>query len=59
MISNFLKPKAKGICKKKFSSINEQEIENFDKMALEWWNPEGKYKKLHELNPLRMSYIRK
>jgi 2-polyprenyl-6-hydroxyphenyl methylase / 3-demethylubiquinone-9 3-methyltransferase len=28
-------------------------------MAAEWWDPNGKFKPLHKLNPVRLGYIRK
>ena len=35
----------------KFSStIDPLEIANFNEIADEWWNPEGKFKPLHQLN---------
>lgn len=33
------------------------EIAKFQAMAEEWWNPEGKFKPLHMLNPCRLEYI--
>jgi 2-polyprenyl-6-hydroxyphenyl methylase / 3-demethylubiquinone-9 3-methyltransferase len=38
---------------------NVQEVEKFSKISKEWWNPNGKFKPLHELNPHRMRFIRK
>ena len=35
------------------------EFKNFSDLALEWWNPNGKFKILHEILPLRMDYILK
>jgi 2-polyprenyl-6-hydroxyphenyl methylase/3-demethylubiquinone-9 3-methyltransferase len=40
------------------SSVDPQEIERFDAMAADWWNPRGTMKALHRLNPLRLRYIR-
>ena len=40
------------------SSIDPKEIERFDAMAADWWNPRGTMKALHRLNPLRLRYIR-
>ncbi len=39
------------------SSINIDELEKFDKISNEWWDPNGKFKILHRINPVRMSYI--
>ncbi|WP_423063550.1 bifunctional 2-polyprenyl-6-hydroxyphenol methylase/3-demethylubiquinol 3-O-methyltransferase UbiG [Candidiatus Paracoxiella cheracis] len=39
------------------SNIDPNEIAKFDAMAKEWWDPEGKMKPLHLLNPLRLQYV--
>jgi 2-polyprenyl-6-hydroxyphenyl methylase/3-demethylubiquinone-9 3-methyltransferase len=33
------------------------EIAKFEAMAAEWWDPNGKFKPLHMLNPCRLDYI--
>ena len=40
------------------NSINKKEIEKFSKIAQEWWNPNGKFKPLHNFNPIRIKYIK-
>ena len=40
------------------SSISEDEIERFAAIANDWWNPEGKFRPLHQLNPVRLKFIR-
>ena len=40
------------------NSVNKIEIEKFSKMALEWWDPNGKFKPLHKFNPIRIKYIK-
>ncbi len=40
------------------NSINKKEIEKFSKIAEEWWNPNGKFKSLHNFNPIRIKYIK-
>ncbi len=40
------------------STVDPSEIEFFSKMAEEWWNPEGKFKPIHKLNPSRIEYIK-
>ena len=40
------------------NSINKKEIEKFSKIAEEWWNPSGKFKPLHNFNPIRIKYIK-
>ncbi len=39
------------------TTVDAQEIEKFQAMAAEWWDPEGKFKPLHMLNPCRLDYI--
>ena len=39
------------------TTINKEEIQKFSKLAEEWWNANGKFKPLHEFNPIRLSYI--
>jgi len=43
----------------KTSTINKKEIDKFTKIAEEWWDPNGKFKPLHNFNPIRISYIKK
>ena len=40
------------------NSINKKEVEKFSKIAEEWWNPNGKFKPLHNFNPIRIKYIK-
>ncbi len=42
----------------KTNTINKKEIEKFSKIAEEWWDPKGKFKPLHNFNPLRISYLK-
>jgi 2-polyprenyl-6-hydroxyphenyl methylase/3-demethylubiquinone-9 3-methyltransferase len=39
------------------STVDAAEIAKFEAMAAEWWNPNGKFKPLHMLNPCRLDYI--
>ena len=39
------------------STVDEGEIAKFQAMAAEWWDPNGKFKPLHMLNPCRLDYI--
>ena len=39
------------------STIDPAEIEKFQAMAAEWWDPNGKFRPLHMLNPCRLDYI--
>ena len=39
-------------------SVDPKEIDNFTRMAAEWWDPAGKFRPLHKMNPLRVGYVR-
>tara|TARA_R110000851_G_scaffold37035_4_gene95937 strand:+ start:145 stop:888 length:744 start_codon:yes stop_codon:yes gene_type:complete len=39
------------------STIDPTEVAKFEAMAAEWWDPNGKFKPLHMLNPCRLDYI--
>ena len=39
------------------STVDDQEVAKFQAMAAEWWDPDGKFKPLHMLNPCRLDYI--
>ena len=39
------------------NTVDDAEIAKFEAMAAEWWDPEGKFKPLHMLNPCRLDYI--
>lgn len=38
-------------------SIDETEVEKFTMMADSWWDPKGKFRPLHLMNPIRIQYI--
>jgi len=42
----------------KTNTINKKEIEKFSRIAEEWWDPKGKFKPLHNFNPIRISYLK-
>ncbi len=39
------------------TTINQEEIQKFSKLADEWWDVSGKFKPLHMFNPIRIEYI--
>lgn len=39
------------------SSIDPAEVAKFQAMARDWWDPNGKFKPLHMLNPTRLDYV--
>ncbi len=40
------------------SSIDVSEIQRFSKISPQWWDENGPFKPLHQLNPTRIKYIR-
>jgi len=40
-------------------NVNPAEIEKFSSMASHWWDPEGDFKTLHQINPLRLQLVDK
>lgn len=40
------------------TTIDQVEVDRFSAMAAEWWDPTGKFKPLHKINPVRLAYIR-
>ena len=40
------------------TTINKAEVNKFDKIADEWWDPKGKFKPLHKFNPVRIQFIK-
>lgn len=41
----------------KTGTIDPAEIAKFEAMAAEWWDPNGKFRPLHMMNPVRLDYI--
>ncbi|MEM6386032.1 MAG: bifunctional 2-polyprenyl-6-hydroxyphenol methylase/3-demethylubiquinol 3-O-methyltransferase UbiG [Pseudomonadota bacterium] len=39
------------------NTVDPLEVEKFQSMAADWWDPFGKFKPLHMLNPCRLDYI--
>lgn len=39
-------------------NVDLAEIAKFDALASRWWDPQGEFRPLHEINPLRLDYIR-
>lgn len=39
------------------STALEHEVEKFSAIAKEWWSRNGKFKTLHDINPLRLKFI--
>ena len=39
-------------------NVDAAEIAKFDALASRWWDPSGEFRPLHEINPLRLNWIR-
>jgi len=39
------------------TTVDPSEIAKFEAMAAEWWDPNGKFKPLHMMTPVRLDYI--
>ncbi|ENN93318.1 bifunctional 2-polyprenyl-6-hydroxyphenol methylase/3-demethylubiquinol 3-O-methyltransferase UbiG [Bartonella bovis] len=43
---------------KAHTTIDQSEVDHFSQIASEWWNPQGKFRPLHQFNPTRLAYIK-
>ncbi|MFV2089181.1 MAG: bifunctional 2-polyprenyl-6-hydroxyphenol methylase/3-demethylubiquinol 3-O-methyltransferase UbiG [Pseudomonadales bacterium] len=39
------------------TNVDNSEIQKFEDLADRWWDPEGDFKPLHDINPVRVDYI--
>ena len=39
------------------SNVDARELAKFSELAHRWWDPEGEFRPLHEINPLRLAWI--
>lgn len=39
-------------------NVDAAEVAKFDALAARWWDPDGEFRPLHEINPLRLDWIR-
>lgn len=39
-------------------NIDQAEVEKFNALAHKWWDPTSEFKPLHEINPLRVNFIK-
>ncbi|NGM44443.1 bifunctional 2-polyprenyl-6-hydroxyphenol methylase/3-demethylubiquinol 3-O-methyltransferase UbiG [Rhodobacter sp. SGA-6-6] len=39
------------------TTVDAAEVAKFEAMAAEWWDPAGKFRPLHQMNPCRLDYI--
>ena len=40
------------------NNVDPEEIEKFNLLAHKWWDPTSEFKPLHEINPLRLNFIK-
>ncbi len=40
------------------NNVDQAEVAKFDALASRWWDPDGEFRPLHEINPLRLDWIR-
>ena len=40
------------------SSVDTAEVERFERLGADWWDPHGPMKPLHKLNPVRVAFVR-
>jgi 2-polyprenyl-6-hydroxyphenyl methylase/3-demethylubiquinone-9 3-methyltransferase len=38
--------------------VDNAEVERFGAMAEQWWDPRGKFRPLHQINPVRLGFLR-
>jgi 2-polyprenyl-6-hydroxyphenyl methylase/3-demethylubiquinone-9 3-methyltransferase len=38
-------------------NVDQRELRKFEQLANRWWDPQGEFKTLHDINPLRLNYI--
>ena len=39
-------------------SVDFEEVAQFSRIADEWWDEAGKFKPLHQINPVRIGYLK-
>jgi 2-polyprenyl-6-hydroxyphenyl methylase/3-demethylubiquinone-9 3-methyltransferase len=39
-------------------NLDHDEVNKFDELAAKWWDMEGEFKPLHQINPLRVGFIK-
>jgi len=39
-------------------TVDTAEVEKFSRISTEWWDPDGPFRPLHRLNPVRLTYIK-
>lgn len=50
--------KKKSTTPRKSTTVNAEEIRQFERLGSQWWDEKGPMKPLHKLNPVRMAYLK-
>ncbi len=40
------------------ATVDKEDVERFSRIAGEWWDEHGKFRPLHQMNPVRLQYMR-
>ncbi len=40
------------------ASVDAAEVAHFEALATQWWDPDGRFRPLHRLNPTRLAFVR-
>jgi len=40
------------------SNVDHEEVNKFAALAARWWDRDSEFKPLHDINPLRLNYIK-
>jgi 2-polyprenyl-6-hydroxyphenyl methylase/3-demethylubiquinone-9 3-methyltransferase len=40
------------------ANVSQAELDKFDELAHRWWDPDGESRPLHDLNPVRLQYVK-
>ena len=40
------------------ANVDHEEVEKFAALAARWWDKNSEFKPLHDINPLRLNYIK-
>ena len=38
-------------------NVDPLEVRKFEELASRWWDPQGEFKPLHLINPIRLEYV--
>ena len=52
-----LDPPSAGAAGTAGANIDEDEVAKFSALASRWWDPDGEFRPLHRLNPIRTDYV--